>query len=522
MTFITIRSLVSFIPFLVLLLISYEILARNLGNRQHRLTSALAFSIGLIYLSDCLLQIDDLARYSNMLVRAKYIVTFTVMSLAIYFFYMIGRPGSIARRWHAVALLPLTGAFCLAAFPQTFYIHLQSSVADQLERYSPAMNCLIALLALYSFFWFFYFLYGARKRALSRGLSNEYRRIRLIMYGCLGAFIYLLVSLVVGEALVRSGYPAFSYLPTYCVFIWVLSLRYAMLKYGFLANSNRQYELLFQLSDQGIILIDSEGRIVDANPAFRCMTGVEAGGSFLDVLTEGHRDSFLEDYREYYGRFAPFRRELELKGRGGIIRLVDLRCEHLEVNSSLLSFLLLRDITEQRKQERLLAQLASIDPLTGVYNRRQFLALLEQAISEAGEPTQARIALLFVDLDRFKEVNDTYGHDSGDELLRHASQLLQSHLPEDGVAGRLGGDEFALFFREKGEGATAEQVADRLIQAFQLPLLIRGTGHKISMSIGISRLGVDGSDAAELMNSADTAMYLAKRGGRNGYRVYGG
>lgn len=339
----------------------------------------------------------------------------------------------------------------------------------------------------------------------------------------MAAFAYLLASLAVGEALVQIGYPGFSCLPTYCVFIWVLSIRYAMLKYGFLASSNRQYKLLFQLSDQGIVLIDSDCRIVDANPAFRLMTGGEAGGSFLDALKEEHREFFLAAYREHYRRFAPFRRELELKGRSGNARLVDLKCEHLEMDSNLLSFLLIQDITEQRDQERLLSRLASVDPLTGAYNRREFLAMLEQAIAEAAaEPSNGRIALLFADLDRFKEANDTYGHDFGDQLLRHVSQVLQGHLPEGGVAGRIGGDEFALFFPENSEGSTAEEVADRLVKAFGCPLLIKGTGYPLSMSIGISRLGADGSDAAALMRCADAAMYRVKHGGRNGYQAYGG
>lgn len=154
MTFITIRSLASFIPFLVLLLVAYEIVARNFGNRQHRLTGALAFAIGLTYLGDFLLQIVDMRPYLQTLVRAKYATVFIVMSLAIYFFYMIGRPGPMAKRWHAVALLPLSGALCLLAFPRTFYVRPHVFQADGAEHYSAGMIVLIAAFSIFRFFGF--------------------------------------------------------------------------------------------------------------------------------------------------------------------------------------------------------------------------------------------------------------------------------------------------------------------------------------------------------------------------------
>jgi diguanylate cyclase (GGDEF)-like protein len=179
----------------------------------------------------------------------------------------------------------------------------------------------------------------------------------------------------------------------------------------------------------------------------------------------------------------------------------------------------LRDISQAKLQEGELIRLASTDELTGLANRSSFISLLEEAIDEAAA-TNREIALLFIDLDRFKAVNDSFGHSSGDIVLRQAADRLRAALrPTDHVA-RLGGDEFTAILRQHGGDADVLRVADRILHALTQPYRVADTDMDIGASIGICVYPRDGDTAEQLLRHADIAMYAAKTGGRGGYCFY--
>ncbi|OGA31937.1 MAG: hypothetical protein A3F75_09880 [Betaproteobacteria bacterium RIFCSPLOWO2_12_FULL_64_23] len=177
------------------------------------------------------------------------------------------------------------------------------------------------------------------------------------------------------------------------------------------------------------------------------------------------------------------------------------------------------DITEQKKAEERLLQLAHYDSLTNLPNRSLFFESLKRMVAQAQE-NQWTIGVLFIDLDRFKVVNDTLGHATGDELLQQvAARLLECVRIRD-VVGRLGGDEFALILPALDSPDDAAEVAAKVIQAFAEPFDLAGHETFISASIGITVYPGDANDAEALLRYADTAMYRAKEGGRNTYRYY--
>jgi diguanylate cyclase (GGDEF)-like protein len=171
----------------------------------------------------------------------------------------------------------------------------------------------------------------------------------------------------------------------------------------------------------------------------------------------------------------------------------------------------LEELYESRRQ---LDHLARHDSLTGLPNRRFFAERLEHAIA-AARRQGASLAVLFVDLDRFKEINDTLGHGVGDEVLRETARLLRDAVREVDTVARLGGDEFVILFDGVEDPHHVAVVAEKLLQHFQVPLHVAGQELIVHASMGISLYPEDGQDASALLHSADIAMYRAKQEGRN-------
>lgn len=180
-----------------------------------------------------------------------------------------------------------------------------------------------------------------------------------------------------------------------------------------------------------------------------------------------------------------------------------------------------RLVAELQQSEEQVRQLAYFDFLTGLPNRRLLLDRLHQAVSQARRHGYS-MAIMFLDLDHFKRINDTLGHDTGDELLKQVATRLAGCIRSGDTASRSGGDEFILVMPEIAQPHDAAVVAEKIIRALNEPIVIGEHHLHIGVSIGIAIYPVDGSDdMLELMKKADTAMYAAKGGGRNNYRFFG-
>jgi diguanylate cyclase (GGDEF)-like protein/PAS domain S-box-containing protein len=176
-----------------------------------------------------------------------------------------------------------------------------------------------------------------------------------------------------------------------------------------------------------------------------------------------------------------------------------------------------RDITRYKQMEAELVRRANYDSLTGLPNRAFFQSQLRQAVSRAGR-REGVLALMYFDIDHFKQINDTYGHGVGDEVIRHFADRVCAVLRESDFVARLGGDEFVLILEDLPAPAMTRTLADKLIDAMRAPLCIGENTIGLSTSIGIAVLE-DGMEADQLVKAADDAMYAAKRGGRNCYRT---
>lgn len=178
-----------------------------------------------------------------------------------------------------------------------------------------------------------------------------------------------------------------------------------------------------------------------------------------------------------------------------------------------------REITDQKLAEERIHHLATHDALTGLPNRTMFSHLLSTAIP-AAQRSKSNIAVLFIDLDRFKFINDTLGHDAGDKLLKEVATRFKKALRASDVVARLGGDEFVVLVPEVRDEAHAAKVARKVLDASIKPFILGGRECRVTASVGISMFPRDGNDEHWLMKNADIAMYYAKSEGKNNYQFY--
>jgi diguanylate cyclase (GGDEF)-like protein/PAS domain S-box-containing protein len=285
-----------------------------------------------------------------------------------------------------------------------------------------------------------------------------------------------------------------------------------------LATERLRLKTVLERFPGGVLMEDEDGLISSVNRGFCELLDLPAPPEELMGLTHealcnrlgAERSAWL--HRPDADQAAEKRATVELEGAKGRTLEVDwLPIEH--DGRRLGRVWLVRDITERKERERRLAELAATDPLTGLPNRRSFLTCLDAALGEVQRDPTRGCALLMIDIDHFKRVNDTHGHPVGDEVLRHAARLIRGSLRQHDRAGRLGGEEFAVLLDDV-DADTALALAERLLRTVAAtPATTAAGAVSITISLGLS--WVSGGDPARVLGDADEALYRAKRSGRN-------
>jgi len=278
----------------------------------------------------------------------------------------------------------------------------------------------------------------------------------------------------------------------------------------------RRFRLAMDATADAIFLVDRANRsFVDVNVTACRMLGYEREDFLRAELGR------LEDLYDKLlaGDHAGTMTELLLQRKDGSPLSVEVQGRTLRSGSNWILVAVARDITERKEAERRLLKLAHFDTLTGLPNRSQFYESLTHSLSMAQEHKWA-LAVLFLDMDRFKNINDTLGHTIGDELLRQFSSRLVDCLRVRDTIGRFGGDEFAAILMLPEGAQNAIAVVDKIREALRRPFDLKGHEVTITASIGISVYPDDGVDADSLIQYADTAMYRAKEAGRDAFRFF--
>jgi diguanylate cyclase len=291
------------------------------------------------------------------------------------------------------------------------------------------------------------------------------------------------------------------------------------------ASEERLQNIINEVSD-GIVGSDDKGLIRMFNPAAARLFGyapAEIIGRNVSVLMpdphRSHHDGYIAEYlRTGKGKIIGIGpREVEGVNKQGTPLPLELAINEITFAGERQFIAVLRDITARKKAQAGLFHQANYDALTGLLNRHMFQNRLEHAILQANR-IGSRFALLFLDLDSFKVINDSLGHDAGDKMLISvADRIKQNTRASDSVA-RLGGDEFVILIDVFQDKEHAAKIANKLLQAISLPHFINGSKVSMSASIGIAIYPLDADTADTLLQSADGAMYAAKGAGKNCYQ----
>ncbi|WP_053360702.1 bifunctional diguanylate cyclase/phosphodiesterase [Bacillus sp. FJAT-27251] len=277
------------------------------------------------------------------------------------------------------------------------------------------------------------------------------------------------------------------------------------------------YESLFKHSQDAVFTLDTGGHLVTMNPAAENLFGYTLEDHALPFVVEPFRETSRSYFRKaVQGELQNFDTALRAPRapRGEIVHL-NLTLLPIIIDQEITGvYAIGKDITEHKKVQQLNAFLAHHDELTRLLNRRGFEVHLREAIAGAGE-----LAVMYIDLDRFKNVNDTLGHYIGDRLLEQISFRLQTHTGAEDKIARMGGDEFMVLCPSISK-KEAVSLARKLIQSMNEPFFIQEYELYVTASIGISFYPEHGDNVVELMKHADVAMYKAKDGGRNSFQIY--
>lgn len=282
---------------------------------------------------------------------------------------------------------------------------------------------------------------------------------------------------------------------------------------------------VFDSTLEGVVVTDSEGQIVHVNRAFMEITGYQLdevlgvnpskfksgrhGPEFYrqmyrSILSSGQWSGEIWNRRKSGEVYPQWQSIRSVKGLGGEIK-------HFVAVFS--------DITAIKRSEQDLLQLAHYDPLTNLPNRLLFIDRTTQALTYA-RSSKRGCALLLIDLDHFKNINDSLGHNVGDEVLKAVAERLKSLFDADMTLARLGGDEFGLLIENCRQVVQAAGYAQRIIDGFKVPFLLANQQLFISASVGISLFPGDAANPAHLLRNADSALFKAKSDGREGYALY--
>ena len=290
-------------------------------------------------------------------------------------------------------------------------------------------------------------------------------------------------------------------------------------------ESLRLASLVYRNSSEAMSVIDAKGNIVNINPAFTDLTGYAADeviGSSIKMLNSPRQDPVVYgELRTALGMTGRWQGELWARRKNGedFLRWMSVNTIFNDDGSVQSRVGLFSDITKEKESDELIWRQANFDALTGLPNRRMFLDRLDQALKIAHRNEQ-QVALLLLDLDYFKEVNDTLGHSAGDRLLQEAGQRLRACVRESDTVARAGSDEFAVILGELHDTHGVERVMQDMLHALAQPYRISDEQIYLSASIGVTFYPEDGTEAEVLLKNADQAMYAAKDQGRNRYSYF--
>ncbi|HJV45957.1 MAG TPA: EAL domain-containing protein [Bacillota bacterium] len=286
-----------------------------------------------------------------------------------------------------------------------------------------------------------------------------------------------------------------------------------------------KYRLITENATDLIAVISPDGRFTYVSPSNECVLGWKreqlTNGSLIDWVHPEDREIVLEGLKIIAYTRAMYQMEIRMISDQGKVMVLEVRCNPVLNEEGYVKEIILvsRDVTDRKKMDETIYYLAFHDPLTNLPNRRLFKDRLIQELRDAAE-LQSSFSIMFLDIDYFKSINDTLGHDKGDMVLKQVAARLSLCIRKGDMVSRNGGDEFTILLEKSVQRDEAKSIAERVLQSFKQPFDILGKKFLISPSIGVALYPHDGKTADDLLKHADIALYYVKKHGKANYAFY--
>ncbi len=510
------------IPLMFMFYVTLLVYRRDPGHEEHRAASWVMLSIFSLFLIDYAQNTFSSDYTIAIAAYIKYPAVWLTCGFSLLFHVLITRPQSSPNwfLWKVIAFAPflLYELLLLVYGPSLYFSGLEVGGGWKFEEISPVLSLFLTSLLL-----FVVLNAGMAIRAWMTATNPYEKRRQSIL--ARANLIYIGFSVLLGAVIVivkpLATLPStVLILPT---LIWGISVRLLMINSNFLPSASSKYEALYKLSPVGIALLDKEMRVLDCNASAAAMLGKAPNdlreSAMSELIVPEERTTFCEEYARKFPHLSWMDKELRLASADGRMRTLLMDTEAVGASGERFVMSVIRDITERKEEEVYTRFLAMYDPLTRLYNRISFREKLDEALVQSKQ-SGLLMAVMLIDMDRFKTINDTLGHQWGDQALIAIADRLGSCLNVDGELARLGGDEFAVLMKQASEYEDVVRVAESIVNVFAAPLTLEGREFYLSPSIGISLVPVDGDDAETLLRNADITMYHAKRNGGNQYRFF--
>lgn len=292
-------------------------------------------------------------------------------------------------------------------------------------------------------------------------------------------------------------------------------------------KSNEKYRLIAENSSDLISIIEENGDFVYVSPSYTSLLGYNLphleSGNLFDLIAPRDIEFVKEKITSCFNR-AKDKLQIEFQLQDVYGKLIDVEASfnivksHDDSNKDLLT-VVIRDIRDRKKIEEEINYLAYHDSLTGLPNRRLFMSNLRTEILDQ-KFSRSKLALLFIDIDNFKTINDECGHDIADQLLVEIARKLKKSLKPQDLIARLGGDEFIILLKNIDSKTEIEAYLNELLQNAQQPIVLGKDTHYVNFSVGVAIFPEHGKNGEDLLKNADAALHLAKKQGKNGYAFY--
>ncbi|WP_320169299.1 diguanylate cyclase domain-containing protein [Maridesulfovibrio sp.] len=290
-----------------------------------------------------------------------------------------------------------------------------------------------------------------------------------------------------------------------------------------LRKAEEKYRNLFENAVEGIFRSELAGKFEEVNPALSRILGYDSPEDVIECTTSTGTIADPEERKRYIEDLMRERGlkdyELQVRRKDGSLIWISESSRLFEEHGEFYVEGVIEDISHRKACELELQEKATLDALTGIPNRYLFFDRLHKSIANAGRYNE-QVALLFIDLNDFKKINDSYGHHAGDLLLGRVANRLKARLRASDTLARLGGDEFCVLLERPGDRASITMIAEDFITCLDKPFCFDGERCKVGASIGISRFPQDAGDAHELIKLADDAMYRVKERADRKYGFY--